>query len=224
MDDKPPILSDEQGQGDLPQTYRLSDGTLREMDTLPEEDLIEAEKRRLRARKKMVRDLIDWSIAFLLALAAVFLLRAFVLEPIRVDGNSMQDTLQNNEYVLVTKYDYYGRGPEFFDVVLCRYPGETESYIKRVVGLPGDMVELRGGDLFVNDVKVSQDFLTRRGTMDYGPVLVPEDCYFVMGDNRPNSVDSRNAEVGPVERGNILGRAQLVIFPLSNWRTIWDLR
>ena len=174
--------------------------------------------------KKLYREMILWVSIFAFVLILAFVVRTFVAEPARVDGRSMQDTLQNNEYVLVTKFDYLREGPAFFDVVMCKYPISGETFVKRVVGMPGDTVELRGGDLYVNDVYIAQDFLTRRGTFDFGPVHVPEDHYFVMGDNRPNSQDSRDEDVGALPRDHILGHVQQVIFPFADMRKIWDLR
>ncbi|MDR3051149.1 MAG: signal peptidase I [Oscillospiraceae bacterium] len=170
------------------------------------------------------KDLIEWTICFaVVALLAVLCLR-YVAEPVRVDGKSMLDTLQHNEFVLVTKYDYLNENPHFFDVVSCQYNQEGDSFVKRIAGLPGDMVELRAGDLYVNGTYIPQDFLTRRGTFDYGPVIVPDGCYFVLGDNRINSLDSRDPSVGFIPRAHILGHVRQVVFPFSDWRTVWDLR
>lgn len=174
--------------------------------------------------KKNYKDMIEWTVAFAAVLVFALLFRQFVAEPIRIDGKSMLDTLQHNEYVWVTKFDYLQAEPRLFDVISCQYNDKGDTFVKRVAGLPGDTVELRAGDLFVNGQQIPQDFLTKRGTFDFGPVTVPAESYFVLGDNRGNSLDSRDAAVGFIPRAHIRGHVRQVVFPFANWRSVWDLR
>ena len=105
------------------------------------------------------------------------------------------------------------RLPERFDVVVCRYPDRgSTNFVKRVVGLPGDTVQISGGYLYVNGVKYTEKFLSARMYSDYGPYIVPEGHYFLMGDNRNNSNDSRSSHVGAVPRNMILGKVEAVLW------------
>ena len=172
-----------------------------------------AAKRR-RARKRAVRREV-WQWLLTIALTAVLALgiRTFVFELVRVEGPSMEPTLQSGDMLLVTKFDYILSSPQRGDVVVCRYPdrGDT-NFVKRIVGLPGDTVQIKDGYLYVNGVKYTEKFLSARMTRDYGPYTVPEGHYFVMGDNRNNSNDSRNSQVGAITRDMIIGHVTGVIW------------
>ena len=159
----------------------------------------------------------------------------------------MNGTLSNGEIMFVNKLDYAstwftlpwqderskestarvttGGNPERFDVVICRYPGRGDTnFVKRVVGLPGDTVELRDGYLYVNGQRYEEPYIRdeyrtsgSRG-LDYGPCTVPEGEYFVMGDHRNNSNDSRYQ--GTLTRDMIIGHVRCVLFPFGEIRGI----
>ena len=110
----------------------------------------------------------------------------------------------------------FGGEPERFDVVICHYPGRgNTNFVKRIVGMPGDTVEIKDGHLIVNGVTYTEKFLHERPVENFGPYVVPEGRYFVMGDNRNNSNDSRRSEVGPLDREYIIGKVDAVL-----WHTI----
>lgn len=182
----------------------------------------EGVERVTRPKKPPYRELLEWVLVFAGAALVVLLILTYVAEPIHVDGHSMQDTLDPGEYVLVTKFDYFGQAPMRFDVVSCRYPNAHKTFVKRIIGLPGDTVELIGGELYINGRQTAQDFPLRKETEDYGPVTVPADHYLVMGDNREVSQDSRDPAVGPLHRSAITGHVRQVIFPLGEMRVIED--
>ena len=116
-------------------------------------------------------------------------------------------------YCAARMRDILGGEPERFDVVVCRYPDRgSTNFVKRVVGLPGDTVQISGGYLYVNGVKYTEKFLSARMYSDYGPYIVPEGHYFLMGDNRNNSNDSRSSHVGAVPRNMILGKVEAVLW------------
>jgi len=166
----------------------------------------------------------EWIATLVGALLLVLLLKAFVGSPVVVDGNSMYPTLHNGEIMMMSKLHYgtsyffnqpivLGGEPERFDVVVCRYPDRgSTNFVKRVVGLPGDTVQISGGYLYVNGVKYTEKFLSARMYSDYGPYIVPEGHYFLMGDNRNNSNDSRSSHVGAVPRNMILGKVEAVLW------------
>lgn len=194
------------------------------------------------------REIVSWVFSILAAVLIALVIRTFLFEPVRVEGESMDGTLTDGEIMLVSKTDYAsawfslpwqenrqkeqasrlttGGAPERFDVVICRYPGRGDTnFVKRVVGLPGDTVQLSDGFLYVNGEKYDEPYILDEyrtvGACDgenYGPVTVPEGCYFVMGDHRNNSNDSRYQ--GAIPRDAIIGHVCRVVWPLGNARSI----
>ena len=166
------------------------------------------------------------NVSFLLYIALVVLValtvRSFIAEPIRVDGDSMVPTLMHNEDMLVEKMSYWFSDPQRGDIIICYYPGYTESCVKRVIGLPGETIELKKGELYVNGEHVEQQFDMTPNETDFGPFTVPEGHYFVMGDNRNNSKDSRSPMVGALERKMIKGHVRCVVFPLNKARILGE--
>ena len=196
-------------------------------------------------KKTVAREILEWVLTIAAAVVMAFLIRAFVFEPVRVEGESMDTTLANGEIMFVTKFDYAsnwlsfpwqdaaakekaarittGGNPKRFDVVICRYPGRGDTnFVKRVVGLPGDTVELRNGWLYVNGERYEEPYIQdeyRGGRLNtFGPVTVPEGCYFVMGDHRNNSNGSRSQ--GAISRDMIIGHVRSVVFPFGSARGI----
>ena len=173
-------------------------------------------------KKSLGREIFEWIMVFVVAGALAFLVRNLIFEPVRVDGESMLNTLQNNEFMITTKFDYLFGDPDRFDVVICNYPNTSDGKyrVKRVIGLPGETIELRGGELYVDGEHVEQTFNMTANETNFGPFKVPEGSYFVMGDNRNNSRDSRSPMVGPLERKMIKGHVRIVVFPFTRIRLI----
>lgn len=176
-----------------------------------------------KVKKPPVQSALEWIVTIAGALILVLLLQFFVGMPVVVDGDSMYPTLHHREVMIVSKFHYgtsylfnipvtLGGEPERFDVVVCNYPNREEKFVKRVVGLPGDTIQISGGYLYVNGEKYEEKFLQARMVSNYGPYTVPEGEYFLMGDNRNNSNDSRNDAVGSVPREMILGRVEGVLW------------
>ena len=186
-----------------------------------------------KVKKPLKQEICEWVGTLLIALIVALLARMFIFEPVRVDGNSMYPTLHDGEFMYVSKLDYgssffgipftgigtyftVGGEPERFDVVVCNYPNRLDkrgarlNFVKRLVGLPGDTVAIRGGYLYVNNVKYDEPFLAEYTAEDFGPYTVPAGYYFVMGDNRNNSNDSR--ATGPITRDMIVGEVKGVIW------------
>lgn len=160
------------------------------------------------------------NIDILLVLGLLF--RAFVLQPFLVDGNSMEPNFQNQEYLLVDQITYRFRPPKRGEVIIFHFPRQREyDYIKRVIGLPGEKVGIKTGRITINGRVLEEPYLpieesTLLGNdidQDYNKTL-GENEYFVLGDNRGHSSDSR--EWGIVPRADIIGRAWLVVTPLKN--------
>ena len=154
-----------------------------------------------------------------IALAMFVVMYLFLFQPHQVRGNSMYPNLHDNDYLLTDKITYQLREPKRGEVVIFRAPKNEEyDYIKRVVGLPGDTVRVSDGQIFVNGQLMVEDYLpidtTTYGGQFWGEgqsIPVPEGQYFVVGDNRSHSSDSR--EWGPVPKGNIIGKAWLRYWP-----------
>ena len=173
---------------------------------------------------KIKKEIKDWIVSFAVALAVVLLVRTFLFTIIRVDGPSMSDTLLNGDRLYVDVLDMRLSGPNRFDVVILHYPGRTENFVKRVVGVPGDTIEVKSGVLTVNGVQYDEPYLTpervasfSRAANDF-TVTLGEDEYFVMGDNRDNSNDSRR--VGIITRDKFVGKVCYVIWPFNRWDTV----
>ncbi len=160
-----------------------------------------------------VRGLVrDFAAALLLCVVAV----AFLFQPFKVEGTSMQPRLTADERILVNKMVYRLWAVERGDVVVFWFPGDPgRSFIKRVIGLPGDVVEIRKGRVLVNGVYLEEPYVPDafRERQDYGPVRVEEDYYFVLGDHRSVSNDSRSWGMVPEEL--IYGKAVLRYWPFA---------
>ena len=169
-------------------------------------------------KKGWKKELKEWLVAILFAVVVALIVRTFIFEPVRVSGGSMKETLQNNEIMIVTKYDYLLGKPNRFDIVICHYPGRKETFVKRIVGLPGDTISIANGKLTVNGVEYEEDYITHRPNYLIEDYTNGEDEYFVLGDNRSNSNDSHI--IGSIHRNQIIGHSRLVIYPFNKIRTL----
>ena len=173
-------------------------------------------------KKSLKREIFEWVMVFVVAAAMAFVVRTFIFEPVRVDGSSMLNTLTDSEFMIATKYDYLLGDPERFDIVICNYPNTSDGMyrVKRVIGLPGETMELRAGELYIDGKHMEQNFDMTPNQTYFGPYTVPEGHYFVLGDNRNNSKDSRSAMVGPLSRDEIKGHVRAVVFPFGKMRLL----
>ena len=154
-----------------------------------------------------------------LASAAVYttLIVTFVFQVARVEGVSMAPTLADQDRLVVNKLIYRFAAPQRGDVVMLYYPEDPDkSFVKRVIAEPGDQIRILDGRVFVNDVPLVDDFVPPeyRDHDDFGPSLIPMGYYFVMGDHRNNSSDSRTW--GPVPKKYIVGKVQVRWWPISS--------
>ena len=149
--------------------------------------------------------------ALCLATALVLCLRQWVCVTVRVAGTSMRDTLAAGDVVLITRFDYRAGSPGRGDVVQCVFPGRSDTYIKRVVGLPGEAIRFSKGALTVNGQPVEEPYISSL-TGDY-EVHLDDGEYLVLGDNRADSYDSRMADMGPLSADAFLGRVRFRLWP-----------
>lgn len=173
-----------------------------------------------RRRHSSTRNTLEWVAVIVGAVVVALLIKTFVVQAFRIPSDSMVPTLIQGDRVLVNKLSYEAHDLNRGDVVvfsrppgLPAGPGEPEDLIKRVIGLPGDELVTRDGDVYVDDRLLNEPYLPE-GTASYGldqPITVPDDQVFVMGDNRENSTDSR--VFGPIESDTVIGRAFMVMWP-----------
>ena len=163
----------------------------------------------------------DWVVSIVVAVALAMFIRTFIVELYVVDGPSMRPTLESEERLVVNKFIYRFRPPEKGEVLVFQYPRDpSRDFIKRVIATPGDTVEIREGRVLVNDQILTEDYILEKTRSEYPKSTVPEGRIFVMGDNRNNSEDSRFADVGFVPYDLIKGKAMLVFWPISQYKTL----
>jgi len=182
--------------------------------------------------KKEKSELWEWTKALVIAFAIAVIIRYFLFTPIVVDGESMMPTLKDGDRMIVNKIGYTIGKPDRFDIVVFHAP-EGKDYIKRVIGLPGDYIEYKDDQLYINgepfdepyldeykseitDGTLTQDFTLK--DIDPSLEVIPEGYVFVMGDNRRYSKDSRH--IGVVSEEKIIGNTNVVFWPLSDMKLV----
>lgn len=164
----------------------------------------------------------DWGETIVVALVLALIIRAFFLQVFWIPSGSMEPTLDINDRIVVNKVVYHFRQPKRLEIIVFRgvsSPGsEKRDLIKRLVGLPGETLELKNGIIHINGSPVEEKHVMNQDYADFGPVTVPADSYFVMGDNRPASADSRYW--GFLPKKNLIGPAFLRIWPLTKFGLI----
>jgi signal peptidase I len=132
----------------------------------------------------------------------------------------MQPTLYTDERMAVTIFSYYFNTPQRGDVVVTKYPDDSRNFVKRVIGLPGETLEIKDGKVYIDGVELDEPYISEEINFDYGEITIGEGKYFVMGDNRNNSRDSRYINVGPLDEELIVGKAQYVVWPFGELRRL----
>lgn len=190
-----------------------------------------------------IREVFQWAEAIVLAVVIALLIRGFIFEPVLVQGDSMEKTLSTEQRLIVYKLGYYFSEPKTGDIIVLQYqkgavefipflknlsfikkmiPGVNEiDFIKRVIAVPGETVDIKDGNVYVNEKKLEEPYakgITEKLGMDM-PIVVGENEVFVLGDNRQNSRDSR--QIGLIEYDRIKGRAAYRIWP---WKKIGTIK
>ncbi len=172
-------------------------------------------------KKNAAKEALSWILCLVLAFVIAMTLRTFVFEFVRVDGDSMLPTLTTDERLFVEKLSKLSDdGIKHGDILIVKYPGKGDTaYVKRVVGLAGDTIEVREGVLYRNGEAVKEDYtLDDEMKYTFESYTVPEENYFVLGDNRNDSLDSHM--IGPIPKEDIVGHAVCVIWPIWEFKTL----
>lgn len=171
--------------------------------------------------ENMKKEVISWIKLILSAFVIAFILRTYVFQIALVNQISMEPTLHEGQILLIAKVNYLFNDPERGDIVVLKDELEDKYLIKRVIGLPDEVVDIKNDRVYIDEKELNPDY-TEALTQDNGFMKskVPEKKYFVMGDNRPHSRDSRSDTVGFVNRTNIVGKAVFRIWPISKFGTL----
>ena len=165
--------------------------------------------------KKNRKNLLKEVIQYVIILIVVIIIRTFIFTPIRVQQKSMYPTLNPNDIMILNKIGLYTSNIKRFDIVVIKL--DDEYIIKRVIGLPNESIEYKDDMLYVNDEEIKETFIDANTEdfklEDIGYVTIPKNKYFVLGDNRGNSTDSR--VLGLIDRKDILGKTNFVLFPFK---------
>lgn len=151
---------------------------------------------------------------YVVILISVILIRTFIVTPVVVSGDSMNDTLNDNDILLLKKYD---KSYDRFDIIVFKY--QNSKLVKRIIGLPGETVKYKDGKLYINDEEINDEFslITRDFDLSYLDIeIIPEGYYFVLGDNRNKSSDSRM--IGLVSKEQIEGVTNFSIWPFKSFK------
>ena len=158
----------------------------------------------------------DWIVSIATAVVLALIIRTFIVELYLVDGPSMRPTLQSAERLVVNKFIYRFREPQRGEILVFQYPRDPRrDFIKRVIAVPGDTIEIKDGQVYVNSQLMNEPYILSKTRGDYPLAEVPAGHIFVMGDNRNNSEDSRFADVGNISKGQIYGKVWFIGQPFS---------
>ncbi len=197
-------------------------------------------------KKSFAKEIVQWLEAIFLAVVVAFLIRGFIFEPVYVEGESMENTFFTSERLIIYKLGYYFQAPQPGDVIVLQYqegmsrflpfmknlpffkkaiPSISEvDFIKRVIAVPGDRLDMRDGYVYINNVKINEPYLKQKG-VTYSqsletPLVIPPDKVAVMGDNRLDSKDSR--QIGLIDYNRIKGKVVLRIWPLKDFGGVYS--
>lgn len=175
-------------------------------------------------RKKLLKTLRDYAITIAIAVVLALLFINFIAYRSVVEGDSMRSTLSDGDNLIVEKVSYYFHDPERFDVVII-HVDDRDVYVKRIIGLPGETVQILDGRVYINGELLESDVygaLIRNAGRAAEPVTLGEDEFFVLGDNRNNSQDSRYERPGSIKRSQIMGRCMFRIYPFDKLGALGD--
>ena len=170
--------------------------------------------------KGIVKELLGWIVYIAIIIGLTWLIITFVGQRTRVSGHSMEATLHDGDNLIVDKLSYHFREPKRFEIIVFPYRHkENTDYIKRIIGLPGETVQVKDGYVYIDGEKLDENYgleVMEDAGIAAEPIELGEDEYFVLGDNRNHSSDSRDPSVGILHRDELIGRAWVRIWPLDS--------
>ncbi len=168
-------------------------------------------------KSKVMKEIISWIMVFVIAFGIATFINKVIIFRVEVPTGSMENTIMVGDRVITLRLSYLFKNPKRGDIIVFPYPDDEKvDYIKRIIGLPGETIEGKDGYVYINGDKLLEDYVTSLLDNDFGPYIVPENSYFMMGDNRAVSEDSRYWENKFVKRSKIIGRA-LLKYPHLTW-------
>ena len=169
--------------------------------------------------KEIIKELSGWLLYIVLIIALTWTVVTLVGQRTEVSGSSMETTLSDKDQLIVDKMTYRFRDPKRYDIVVFPYQYQDNTYyIKRIIGLPGETVQILSGMVYIDGMRLDEHYgneIMENSGIAEEPLTLGEDEYFVLGDNRNNSSDSRASDVGLIHRKDLIGRAWIRVWPLS---------
>ena len=173
---------------------------------------------------KVLKEVLSWILYIGVAIVITFLFVTFIAQKTNVIGSSMENTLHDKDQLIVSKISYRLHDPERFDIVIFPYhQDKSTNYIKRIIGLPGETVQIKNGKIYINGKVLEENYGKETMVMSgraESPIKLGDDEYFVLGDNRNNSADSRLSDVGNIKRDEFIGKAVFRIYPFNKFGKI----
>lgn len=164
-------------------------------------------------------ELKEWIQSIILAVIIAFVLKFFIIDFVFVDGSSMYPTLVDGDRIIVNQIGYRFHEPQYGDIITLHYDANTE-YVKRIIGKGGDTISITDNVVYRNGVPLEEDYINTEDYPDFPEVTVPAGEYFVMGDNRAHSSDSRYQDLGFVTRSQIVGKVVFRFWPFTSFGII----
>lgn len=186
-------------------------------ETQPDDS--EPDSKKEKSKPNIKKNLIAFGICVVIAIVIALIITNFVASHTKVEGNSMESTLENGDDIIVEKFSYLTNNPERYDIIVFR-ESESVNYIKRVIALPGETIQITEGKIYINERAIFDAYGNAKmedGGIAEKPIKLGQDEYFVLGDNRNASKDSRDKAVGVIKRDQIIGKAWLWVLPFDNF-------
>lgn len=186
-------------------------------ETQPDDS--EPDSKKEKSKPNIKKNLIAFGICVVIAIVIALIITNFVASHTKVEGNSMESTLENGDDIIVEKFSYITSDPERYDIIVFR-ESESVNYIKRVIALPGETIQITEGKIYINERAIFDAYGNAKmedGGIAEKPIKLGQDEYFVLGDNRNASKDSRDKAVGVIKRDQIIGKAWLRVLPFDNF-------
>lgn len=165
-------------------------------------------------KKAIIKEILSYIKILVVTFICVFIFNHYIIANAFVPTGSMESTIETGSRIFINRLAYINSEPQRGDIVSFLFPDdESENYLKRIIGLPGETIEGKDGEVYVNGEKLTENYIKDKIDNDFGPFTVPTDCYFMMGDNRTNSWDSRYWDHPFVSKDKIIGKAVFKYYP-----------